>query len=109
MFGNELPAHPETGLRALGMTSRGPVWPILGGAVDEDPKAEERKAPTLTHPQAIKRMEEVHARMEEIGDLEEITPEERDEFDGLRNEFDDLRAHAERLEVAAELLSLIHI
>lgn len=26
-----LPIHPRTGLRALGMTSRGPVWPVMGG------------------------------------------------------------------------------
>lgn len=67
---------------------------------------EERKAPTLTHPQAIKRMDEIHARMEEIGELDEITAEERAEFDGLRDEFDQLRAHAERLEVAAELAAV---
>ncbi|AOE44286.1 major capsid protein [Gordonia phage Eyre] len=106
MFGNDLPVHPLTGLRALGMTKRGPVWPALGGALDDDPKAEERKAPTLTHPQAVKRMEEIHARMEEIGELEDISPEERSEFDGLRSEFDEVRAHAERLEVAAELAAV---
>lgn len=32
-----LPRHPRTGLRALGFTSRGPVWPVLGGAPDPDP------------------------------------------------------------------------
>jgi hypothetical protein len=26
-----LPTHPRTGLRALGITRRGPVWPVLGG------------------------------------------------------------------------------
>lgn len=26
-----LPIHPTTGLRALGHTSRGPIWPVLGG------------------------------------------------------------------------------
>ncbi|MGW1740456.1 hypothetical protein ACWCPQ_16785 [Nocardia sp. NPDC001965] len=26
-----LPIHPLTGLRALGVTRRGPVWPVLGG------------------------------------------------------------------------------
>ncbi|GAA1455449.1 hypothetical protein [Nocardiopsis tropica] len=26
-----LPTHPTTGLRALGMTRRGPIWPVLGG------------------------------------------------------------------------------
>ncbi|QDP43634.1 scaffolding protein [Gordonia phage PhorbesPhlower] len=27
-----LPVHPVTGLRALGFTKRGPVWPVLGGS-----------------------------------------------------------------------------
>lgn len=27
-----LPIHPVTGLRAIGFTRRGPVWPVLGGA-----------------------------------------------------------------------------
>ncbi|MCG5432529.1 hypothetical protein LV457_09520 [Mycobacterium sp. MYCO198283] len=27
-----LPVHPATGLRAIGFTSRGPVWPVLGGS-----------------------------------------------------------------------------
>lgn len=26
-----LPRHPRTGLYALGMTRRGPIWPVLGG------------------------------------------------------------------------------
>lgn len=64
---------------------------------------EERKAPTLTHSQAIKRMEECHARMEEIGDQEAVSPEDRSEFDTLSEEFEELRDHAERLELAAKL------
>lgn len=29
-----LPVHPVTGLRAIGVTRRGPLWPVLGGSVD---------------------------------------------------------------------------
>ncbi|MEV6432580.1 hypothetical protein [Nocardia sp. NPDC051463] len=29
--------HPVTGLRALGMGKRGPIWPILGGSEDNPP------------------------------------------------------------------------
>lgn len=32
MSDNTLPVHPVTGLRAIGFTSRGPVWPVLGGS-----------------------------------------------------------------------------
>jgi len=31
---NELPIHPTTGLRAIGIGKRGPIWPIMGGSVD---------------------------------------------------------------------------
>lgn len=34
MFDPALPIHPRTGLRALGMSRRGPIWPILGAAED---------------------------------------------------------------------------
>ncbi|MGW5316728.1 hypothetical protein [Nocardia thailandica] len=29
-----LPVHPVTGLRAIGYTRRGPIWPVRGGSVD---------------------------------------------------------------------------
>lgn len=32
MSESTLPAHPVTGLRAIGFTSRGPVWPVIGGS-----------------------------------------------------------------------------
>lgn len=35
-----LPVHPVTGLTALGFTSRGPVWPVLGASGDPDPAAD---------------------------------------------------------------------
>ena len=35
-----LPVHPYTGLTALGFGRRGePIWPVLGGSVDDDPAA----------------------------------------------------------------------
>lgn len=30
-----LPVHPRTGLRAVGWSRRGPIWPILGAAEDD--------------------------------------------------------------------------
>jgi hypothetical protein len=73
---------------------------------DDTTPTEERKAPSLTHGQSIKRMDEVHARMEEIGELDSLTAEDRSEFDALNQEFGELREHAERLEVAAELAAV---
>jgi hypothetical protein len=32
----ELPIHPYTGLRAIGIGKRGPIWPVMGGAEDGD-------------------------------------------------------------------------
>lgn len=34
---SHLPVHPVTGLRALGMGKRGPIWPVLGGSEDAEP------------------------------------------------------------------------
>ncbi|MGH9251725.1 MAG: hypothetical protein ACRD0W_19720, partial [Acidimicrobiales bacterium] len=28
---SQLPIHPKTGARALGMGKRGPIWPVMGG------------------------------------------------------------------------------
>lgn len=37
----DLPIHPRTGLRAIGFSKRGPIWPQMGGAPDpEDPPAD---------------------------------------------------------------------
>lgn len=74
----------------------------MSDEVRDEPKA----APTLTHSQAKKRIEEVHARMEEIGELDEIRAEDRSEFDELAEEFRQLEQHISRLEVAAELASV---
>lgn len=35
MYDN-LPRHPVTGLRALGHTRRGPIWPVIGGSGEND-------------------------------------------------------------------------
>lgn len=31
-----LPVHPRTGLTALGVGKRGPIWPVMGGSEDHD-------------------------------------------------------------------------
>jgi hypothetical protein len=36
MMQEELPVHPFTGLRAVGIVGGRPVWPIMGGAPDDD-------------------------------------------------------------------------
>lgn len=33
-----LPIHPRTGLTALAIGKRGPIWPVAGGAPDDDEK-----------------------------------------------------------------------
>ncbi|WP_031467102.1 hypothetical protein [Sciscionella sediminilitoris] len=40
---NTLPTHARTGLRALGYTKRGPIWPVLGGSEDTTPDGEQGK------------------------------------------------------------------
>jgi HK97 family phage major capsid protein len=64
---------------------------------------EQRGAPTLTYSQARNRADEVHARMEQINELDKPTDEEDAEFRELGEEFDSLLVHMNRLERAAEL------
>lgn len=97
-----LPVHPVTGLRALGFTKRGPIWPVLGGAPDDD-DAGTRNAPTLTYSQSRNRADEIHARMEQINEIDKPTAEEDAEFRSLGEEFDSLTEHMGRLERAAEM------
>lgn len=39
---SQLPIHPRTGQRALGMSKRGPIWPVIG-ASDDDPSNDQQK------------------------------------------------------------------
>ncbi|WRQ08943.1 major capsid protein [Mycobacterium phage ridax] len=69
------------------------------GADDERGTA----GPTLTHSQSIKRLDEIHARMEELGELDSLTDDEQREFDDLGDEFREVDEHRKRLERAAKL------
>ena len=100
-----LPIHPATGLRAIGFTKRGPVWPVQGGSEDHD-EDERSKGPTLTHKQSVSRLEEIFARMEELGADDNLTDEEDAEFAELRSEFAEIDEHRKRLERAAELAAV---
>ncbi len=91
-----LPIHPVTGLRALGIGKRGPIWPVAGASDDD-------RGPTLTYSQARNRADEIHARMEQINELDTPTPDEDAEFRSLGEEFDQLAIHMGRLERAAEM------
>ncbi len=69
-----------------------------------------QQGPTLTYSQARNRADEVHARMEQINELTNPTPEEDAEFRSLGQEFDTLEAHMRKLERAAEIarVSALH-
>lgn len=68
-----------------------------------DQNEESGQGPTLTYSQARNRADEVHARMEQINELANPTPEEDAEFRSLGQEFDSLEAHCRKLERAAEI------
>lgn len=69
----------------------------------ETTEEQRSNAPTLTYSQARNRADEVHARMEQIGELDNPTDEENAEFRQLGEEFDGLVAHMGRLERSAEM------
>jgi HK97 family phage major capsid protein len=71
--------------------------------MSDEQQVEERKDPTLTHSQSVKRLDEIHARMEELGELDELSDDEQSEFDGLGDEFRGVDEHRKRLERAAKL------
>lgn len=72
----------------------------------EQQTEETRKAPTLTHSQSVKRLEEIHARMEELGELDQLNEDEDREFRELTAEFREVDEHRKRLERAAELAAI---
>lgn len=98
-----LPIHPRTGLQAIGIGKRGPIWPVAGGAPTDEEQRERDSGPTLTYSQARNRADEVQARMEQIAELDKPTGQESEEFRSLGEEFDTLVGHMGRLERAAEL------
>ncbi len=59
--------------------------------------------PTLTYSQARNRADDIHARMEQINELDNPTEEENAEFRSLVEEFEQLDVHMHRLERAAEM------
>lgn len=59
--------------------------------------------PTLTHSQSVKRLDEIHARMEELGELDALNDDEQREFDTLGDEFRSVDDHRKKLERAAKL------
>jgi HK97 family phage major capsid protein len=69
----------------------------------ENDRDQEPQVPTLTYSQARNRADEVHARMEQINELDSPTPEEDQEFRTLGQEFDGLVRHMNKLERAAEV------
>jgi hypothetical protein len=36
LLADVMPVHPVTGLTAIGIGKRGPIWPVMGGAPDDD-------------------------------------------------------------------------
>ena len=72
----------------------------------ETTQEEQRSAPTLSYPQSVSRLEEIHTRMEEIGSLTKPTEENDDEFHELSRKFQELDTHRRNLERAAELAAV---
>ncbi|QTJ64981.1 phage major capsid protein [Rhodococcus sp. ZPP] len=106
---SDLPKHPITGLTALGLTKRGaPIWPILGGDGTKDGRTTDdtRSAPTLTHSQAVRRLEEILPELERLGEVDELTADDEQLFAELTREWNETDEHRKRLERAADLAAV---
>ena len=62
-----------------------------------------KKVPTLTHGQTVRRLEEITAEMERLGELDGLSTEDESYFDELRDEFASVDAHRKKLEFDTEL------
>lgn len=57
----------------------------------------------MSRAEAVSRMEEAHARMEQLGAKHRRSQADEDEFDQLKAEFDDFARHVHRLDARAEI------
>jgi HK97 family phage major capsid protein len=62
------------------------------------PETEERKAPTLTHSQAVNRLREITAELERLAELDPLTPDDEAAFEDLTREFTSTDEHRKRME-----------
>jgi len=61
---------------------------------------------TLTHSQALARMEEISGELERLGEIDELTAEQETEFADLRDTYKALDLHRRQLERAADLAEI---
>lgn len=96
-----LPIHPTTGLQALGIGRRGPIWPILGGSGDPDPvtgnvpadpAAPPQEAPVAGEPDAPPAFTPITSQEDLDRILGRRLGQERAKYSG----FDDLKAKADK-------------
>lgn len=84
-----------------------PIFPIAGGAPED---GETRTGPKLTHSQAVNRCRELHAELERLAELDELSPEEEVRFAEATDEFDETdkwRKHLEREAARAKVRSVV--
>jgi HK97 family phage major capsid protein len=93
---NDLPVHPFTGVRAIGVGKRGPIWPVMGGAPDDDDSRDD--GPTLTHSQAVNRLHDIRSELTRLTELDEMSNEDESYFRQLTDEFDTVDKHRKKLE-----------
>lgn len=102
MIGNMI--HPTSGLRAIGFTKRGtPIYPVMGGAPDDGDDKGKRTGLVMTYSQAVNRIGEIEARMSELSQMDQLTPEQDAEYRELLDEVFQVDEHRKKLERADDL------
>ncbi|MFI7191473.1 hypothetical protein ACIBQ0_17200 [Nocardia nova] len=101
----DLPIHPVTGLRALGIGKRGPIWPQLGAAETEDngdaaepTAAEEDTTPQETEKDSAPTFQPITSQEDLNKILGRRVAQERAKYSG----FDDLKAKAAKYDELEE-------
>lgn len=81
--------------KVIGYRKNGsPIYLIAGGSGE---------GVTLTHSQAVNRLQEIKTELERLGELDDLSPEDETYFDTLTDEFGSVDKHRKSLERQAKL------
>lgn len=87
----ELPIHPVTGLRALGMSKRGPIWPVLGGGLTSGDEMIRRLSQELNEKDTLVRgiFERANAGSRDLTEEEgQMVLETRGRMEAIKNQME---------------------
>lgn len=95
MSDNALPIHPLTGMRAIGTTRKGPIWPVLGGSEDGGHPAGEGGSTPVEPAESAGKEPKTFTQDEVNQIIGKTRTEERRKVTEKYSDYDDLKKAAE--------------